>query len=97
MRGYTVDSDDAFALMRSQRRGALRFFMLIFGPLVLLPLLFALIPDLSGTRLGPLPPLAWLILGPVMLSSIVVVAAVNDRVASRREDRWAQQHDEPDR
>lgn len=90
VRGYTVDSDEVTALMERQRRGALRCFVLIFVPILVLPLVFAADSDLATMRLGPLPPLAWLVLGPVALGAIVVTAAINDRIASRREDRWVQ-------
>jgi hypothetical protein len=92
VRGFTVDGDDIDRLMRRQRRGALRVFAVAFVPLMLLPMVFALAPDVATLRFGDLPPLAWLALGPVALFSIVVLAFVNDRRASTREDDWIGGH-----
>lgn len=88
VRGFTVDTDDVIGLMAAQRRAALRTFAIVFGPLLALPVFFALAPDAATVRWGPLPPLAWVLLGPVALGSIVVASAANAFAAERREDAW---------
>ncbi|MEM9033666.1 MAG: hypothetical protein AAGA99_01295 [Actinomycetota bacterium] len=92
VRGFTVDGDDIDRLMRRQRLGALRVFAVAFVPLMLLPLVFAFAPDAATFRVGDLPPLAWLALGPVALFSIVGLAFVHARRASMREDDWISGH-----
>ncbi len=89
VRGYTAETDEVLALLRSQRRLSLGLLAVVVGPVFALPLLFAFVPSIAEvTPIGPLP-LPWLLLGPVVLFAIVGAAAIHGVLAGRIEERWA--------
>jgi hypothetical protein len=61
------------ALLRAQLRPALAVLVALVAGLGGIPLLFRLLPDLAGVRVGPMP-LAWLLLG-VLVYPLLLVAA----------------------
>ena len=88
VRGYTVDTSDVLDLMARQRRAALRTISVLLLALFALPALFAFAPEFATARPGSLPPIAWLLLGPVTLGTLMVVAGVSANRAERREREW---------
>ncbi len=58
-------------------------------PTLALPVILWALPGIGSFRPGGLPPLAWILMGPVLLASIIVVAFVHARHTNRYEDSWA--------
>lgn len=75
------------ALMRTQLLLGLSTVALVVVPLAALPLLFGLVPDLAGLRVGPLP-LWWLLLGFLVYPAILVAGWRHVRAAERNEDQF---------
>ncbi len=96
VRGFTVQNDDVFELVDSQRRTAVRYLVVLLIPLSILLASFVAAPELTDFSVREIP-VRWLLLGPVTLLSIVVIAWRHDQNALRREREWAAIHqdDEP--
>lgn len=88
VRGYTVDTDDVLALMRRQRRTAVRYLLVIVVPLIAFAFALDRVPGLGSWRPFGLLPLPWLVLGPVGLFAIFALAFFHERAAQRIEDDW---------
>lgn len=96
VRGYTVQTDDVFALVDEQRRTSIRYLISLLTPVLLVLLSFVVWPEFTDWDLRGIPA-PWLLLGPVALFSIVLVAWRHDRKASATERRWAENHEQSDR
>lgn len=88
VRGYTVDTDEVLALLRAQRRLSVRLLAAVLLPVGALPLIFRFAPDVGAASFFGLAPLAWVLLGPIVLFSIVAVAVLHERRAVELERRW---------
>lgn len=72
------------ALLRSQLRPALAVLAAVLLGLGSLPLLFLLLPDLAGHRVGPVT-VAWLVLGVVVFPLLYLAAWWHVRTVERAE------------
>ncbi len=93
VRGYTVDTDEVLDLLASQRKLSIRLFLVIFGPVATLPLVFRFAPKVANWTPFGGAPFAWLALGPIVLFTIVLVAIWHERRALGIEERWSQAKD----
>jgi hypothetical protein len=69
-------------VMRVQRRLAIRTMSMLFGGLVLIPLILALATGLNDVRLGSVP-VVWLLLGGVAYPALWLLAAHHRRAVDR--------------
>lgn len=96
MRGFTVQDADVFELVDYQRRRAVRYLAVLLVPVLALLLSFAFAPGLTDVSVRGIP-LQWLLVGPTILFSIVIIAWRHDQNALRKEREWAAQHQDTDR
>lgn len=94
VRGHTADADEVLDLMRQQWRTSLRFMAALVLPLLGFLTAIVVHPPLRTARLGGMPPLPWLVLGPAMLFGAAVLAFVHERRALRIENEWSRTHRE---
>ncbi len=87
VRGYPAEPAEVDRLVDAQRRLALRNLVLLVVPFLALPILFTT-TGLGEARLGPLPPLAWLILGPGVFPFLLWMGDRQRRAAERVESDW---------
>lgn len=87
VRGWPAEPRAVERLVAEQRRLALSNLALLVVPFLVLPLVF-FTTDLGTVRLGPLPPLAWLILGPGVFPFLLWVGDRQRRAAERVEQDW---------
>ncbi len=95
VRGYTVDTDEVLQLLRAQRRLSFRLLATVLLPVGALPLIFRFVPEVGTASFFGLAPLAWVLLGPIALFSIVVVAVLHERRAVTIERRWQHRKEQP--
>ncbi len=88
VRGYTVQTEDVFALVDAQRRTSIRSLLFLVVPVFLLLISFAIAPELTDWKIRGVPA-PWILLGPVALFSIVGVAWRHERKALEIEQRWS--------
>lgn len=88
VRGYTVDTDEVLLLLRAQRRLSLKLLLLLFTPVVALPLLFEFVPAARTWQPFGFLPLPWLLLGPVVLFTVLGIAAYHEQKSLRIENDW---------
>lgn len=91
VRGFTVQDADVFELVDYQRRRAVQYLAVLLVPVLFLLLSFAFVPELTDISVRGIP-LQWLLVGPVVLFSIVLIAWRHDQNALRKERDWAAQH-----
>lgn len=96
VRGFSVQNDDVFELVATQRRSAIRYLIILFGSIAVALIALVVVPDLSEWTLRGVP-LPWILFGPVLLFSIVVLAWRHDRASLRVERAWADEHKPEDR
>lgn len=94
VRGYTVDTDEVLELLRAQRRLSFRLLVTILLPVGALPLVFRFAPAVGTTSFFGLAPLAWVLLGPIALFSIVGIAVLHERRSVAIERRWQERRDQ---
>lgn len=87
VRGWPAEPHAVERLVAEQRRLALSNLALLVVPFLILPLVF-FTTDLGSVRLGPLPPLAWVILGPGVFPFLLWVGERQRRAAERVERTW---------
>jgi hypothetical protein len=94
VRGHIVETDEVLELLRLQARTSVRHVVVILVPLLGFMLLVALVPAIRTARPFGLPPLPWLIVGPVALFSTAALAFGHERRAVRIETEWSETHRE---
>ncbi len=87
VRGWPAQPEAVERLVVAQRRLALSNLALLVIPFLVLPLVF-FTTDLGTVRLGPLPPLAWVILGPGVFPFLLWVGDRQRRAAEQVEREW---------
>lgn len=92
VRGYTVDVDEVLELMRRQRRLSIAYLSVVLGPLLGFLAAMRAWPAIGTARTLLSIPLAWLVLGPIVLFTIVGVAFLHERSANAIERRWTEEH-----
>ena len=94
VRGYSVEEDAVFALIKTKRRRSMIIVAIVLIPLLSFMVALALWPALGlWTPLGPIP-FPWLALGPIALFSIVALALVHDRRTIQLEQQWSRSRDQ---
>ncbi len=80
--------------MRLQAKTSLRHVALILVPLLGFLLLMALVPGVRSARPFGLPPVPWLVVGPIALFSTAALAFRHERRSVRIETEWSEAHRE---
>ena len=94
VRGHTVDTDEVLQLVRLQGKTSLRHVVVIIVPLLGFLALLALVPALRTARPFGLPPVPWLVVGPIALFSTAALAFRHERRSVRIETEWSEAHRE---
>ena len=94
VRGHTVDAEEVLDLVRLQAKTSLRHVALILVPLLGFLLLMALVPGVRSARPFGLPPVPWLVVGPIALFSTAALAFRHERRSVRIETEWSEAHRE---
>lgn len=94
VRGHTADADEVLDLMRQQWKTSIRFIAALVLPLMGFLIAIVVHPPLRTARIGAMPPLPWLVLGPAVLFSAAALAFVHERRALRIESEWSRTHRE---
>lgn len=94
VRGHTVDTEQVLELVRRQARASFLHLAIVILPLLAFMAALVFIKPLRTARIGSLPPVPWLVLGPIVLFSIAGLAIHHERQANRIEDEWSAAHRE---
>ena len=92
VRGHVVDTDEVLELVRMQARTSIRHVAIIIVPLLAFLALIALVPEVRTARPFGLPPIPWLVVGPIALFSTTALAFRHERRAVRIENDWSEAH-----
>ena len=87
MRGHAVDERDVFDHVRRQRRLAMQVVLPFLAALTVALICFAVFPAVGRWHIGSVP-MAWIVLGPVALFSILALGIWSERRALRLENDW---------
>ena len=89
VRGYTVQTDEVFALVDQQRKASMRYLLVLFIPVVVLLVSFEIWPALTAWSVRGVPA-PWVLLGPVFMASIIFLAWHHERRSRGFEEDWAE-------